>query len=72
MTKEAELAEALEAVSIAAMRQLDNMGRGKEPSPRLAMALHRANELLGFDIAERDGRSSMMRECVAEATSLED
>jgi len=47
--KTEQLRNALWAVCYTAKSQLDGMGRGKEPSPRLQGALDRAAELLGFD-----------------------
>lgn len=44
-----EIEEALWRVCYSAKRQLDGMGKGREPSPRLQDALDRATELLGFD-----------------------
>lgn len=44
-----EVKNALWAVCYTAKRQLDGMGKGREPSPRLQEALDRATELLGFD-----------------------
>ena len=46
---EEELREALWKACYTAKRQLDGMGKGREPSPRLQDAIDRATELLGFD-----------------------
>lgn len=44
-----EIEELLWKACYSAKRQLDGMGKGREPSPRLQDAIDRATELLGFD-----------------------
>lgn len=43
----AELIEATEAVIYAALRQLEMMGKGREPSPRLQEAINNARAAIG-------------------------
>jgi len=49
MNRETELEETLAAVCVAASTMLAGMGKGREPSPRLAEAFDRASALLGRD-----------------------
>jgi hypothetical protein len=53
--RETELETALAEVCYAAARMLAGMGKGRDPSPRLAEAFDRASELLGRDPTEGAG-----------------
>jgi len=47
--KTEQLRNALWRVCYSAKKQLDGMGKGREPSPRLQDGIDIATELLGFD-----------------------